>query len=62
MTDYDKIRQDEAYNRGTLDAKRASFLEEVAHDLGDIITSVLPLASEYRSYESGYHDQMSRKE
>jgi hypothetical protein len=59
MRDYEKEKKEKAYGQGVKDAREAGFLEEVFHGFGDVIMSVFPLTSEYKSYEKGYHDQMS---
>ena len=54
-------KHEKAYGEGVKDAEKAGFLDVIVHEFGDTIGTVVPSSSENKSYEKGWHDQISGK-
>src|SRR5580700_5282797 len=55
---YLKKNHQTAFQRGVRKAKQASFRSQSVHDVGDVVTVLVPKTSERASEEAGYHGQL----
>jgi hypothetical protein len=54
--EYEQKQHEQAYRQGYQEGKNGGFLDDVFHDLGQIITTVAPETTEHQSHERGYED------
>lgn len=48
---------DSNYALGVDAAKNADLLDDIIHEFGHVIGTIVPSSPEHRAYEAGYHDQ-----